>query len=116
MHATHGSAGDLSALDQTQDPERVSKLMNRPTSDSTKPGRSDIEELLSNPSATTSTKTTTSHSVRVSTTSSLHREAYSAIVHTGNLRSIYACLVYFGLHRVATSMCKGTTTASMQDT
>ena len=79
MHATHGSAGDLSALDQTEDPERVSKLMNRPTSNSTKPGRSDIEELLSNPNATTSTTTTTSHSVKVSTASPVQCELYCTL-------------------------------------
>ncbi|DBB14182.1 hypothetical protein WJX82_001303 [Trebouxia sp. C0006] len=64
-HATHGSAGDLAALDQVEDPERASKLLNRPAMTSSKPGRSDIEEVLAkNPNTTTSSTTTTSYSVK----------------------------------------------------
>ncbi|DBA67634.1 hypothetical protein WJX79_004255 [Trebouxia sp. C0005] len=63
-HATHGSAGDLAALDQVEDPERASKL-NRPAMTSSKPGRSDIEEALAkNPNTTTASTTTTSYSVK----------------------------------------------------
>lgn len=64
-HATHGSAGDLAALDQVEDPERASKLLNRPAMTSSKPGRSDIEEALAkNPNTTTASTTTTSYSVK----------------------------------------------------
>ncbi|KAL0024415.1 hypothetical protein WJX77_000754 [Trebouxia sp. C0004] len=63
-HATYGSAGDLAALDQVEDPERASKLLNRPMT-SSKPGRSDIEEALAkNTNTTTASTTTTSYSVK----------------------------------------------------
>ena len=88
QHATHGSAGDLAALDQVEDPQRTvsaclpftdllltfmhqvsgfmqSTLLNRPQSSSAKPGRSDIEERLANdPNTTTSSTTTSSYSVQ----------------------------------------------------
>lgn len=65
VHAKHGSAGDLSALDQVEDPQRVNKLLSRPQATTVKPFRSDIEEQLANdPNATTSTSTTTSYSVK----------------------------------------------------
>ena len=42
-----------------------SKLLNRPAMTSSKPGRSDIEEVLAkNPNTTTSSTTTTSYSVK----------------------------------------------------
>lgn len=82
QHATHGSAGDLTALEQIEDPERTvttlfpacaripfmhrisstvqSVPINRPQSSSAKPGRSDIEERLANDENVTTASTTTS--------------------------------------------------------
>ncbi|KAL3132385.1 hypothetical protein ABBQ32_008955 [Trebouxia sp. C0010 RCD-2024] len=65
QHAAHGSAGDLAALDQIEDPKRTSMASKRPQSASAKPGRSDIEErLAADGNVTTASTTTSSYSAK----------------------------------------------------